>query len=46
MHVDKSFGHKCVEMQGVEMLILIGGLCSVGFLKPVGVLAGFHVEAL
>jgi hypothetical protein len=29
-----------VKIQGVEMLTLIGGLCCVGFVSPVGVVAG------
>jgi hypothetical protein len=29
-----------VEIQGVEILTLIGGLCFVGFVNPIGVVAG------
>jgi hypothetical protein len=29
-----------VEIEGVEMLTLVGGLCYVGFINPVGVDAG------
>jgi hypothetical protein len=29
-----------VEIQGVEILTLIGGLCFVGFINPIGVVAG------
>jgi hypothetical protein len=31
----------CVEVTGVEMLTLIGSLCCVGFVKSIGVVAGF-----
>jgi hypothetical protein len=29
----------CVAIHGVKMLTLFGGLCSVGFIKPMGVVA-------
>jgi hypothetical protein len=29
-----------MEIQGVEILALIPGLCCVGFMKPIGFVAG------
>jgi hypothetical protein len=33
-----------MENQGVEMLTLTGGLCCVGFINLVGVVAGVHIS--
>jgi hypothetical protein len=30
----------CMEIQGVKMLTLIGDLCCVEFVTPIGVIAG------
>jgi hypothetical protein len=38
-----NFIHKgptCVEIQSVEMSAIIGGLCCVDFINPIGVVAG------
>jgi hypothetical protein len=32
-----GLGTTCAEIQSVEMLTLIGGLCCVGFINPIGV---------
>jgi hypothetical protein len=35
-----------MDIQGVEMLTLIGGLCCVGFINPIGVVAGVWRQRL
>jgi hypothetical protein len=39
-------GSTCVEIQGVNMLTLFDGLCCVGFLNPIGVVAGVRRQRL
>jgi hypothetical protein len=36
----------CVEIQGVEMLTLIGGWCCVDFMNSIGVIAGVGRQRL
>jgi hypothetical protein len=35
-----------MEIHYVDMLILIGGSCCVGFINPIGVLAGVRRQRL
>jgi hypothetical protein len=35
-----------MEIQGVEMLTLMGGLCCIGFVNPIGVAAGVWRQRL
>jgi hypothetical protein len=37
--------HKC-QIQGPKTLNLVGGLCCVGFIYPVGVVAGIRSSKL
>jgi hypothetical protein len=39
-------GPTLLVIEGVEMLTLIGGLCCVGFINPVGVDAGVRRQRL
>jgi hypothetical protein len=46
LYVHALLGPTIVEIQGVEMLALVGGLCCVGFIKPSCVIAGVRRQRL
>jgi hypothetical protein len=46
VHIYTGLGLTCVEIQGVEMLTLISGLCYVVFINPVNDVAGIRRQRL